>query len=388
MEKQNNTPRLRFPEFTGDWVEKTLGDSFDERNDRNRGDLPLLSLGEEGLSYQSETTRKDNSNADKSKYLRVAVGDIAYNTMRMWQGRCVYVDKEGIVSPAYTVCQPKPGIDSRFHFYLFKTDRMIQLFRQNSQGLVSDTLNLKFEPFSKIKYLLPPTLAEQEKIASVLMEADAMIAAQGQKVDALKDKKKGLMLQLFPQDGETTPRFRFPGFTGEWMEMKLGEVLDYEQPTKYLVDGDNYKTSGTPVLTAGKSFILGYTDETEGIYTDLPVIIFDDFVTESKYVTFPFKVKSSAIKMLKLLDPQKNNLRVVYEVMKMLKYPVKEHKRYWISEYSKQTILLPPTSKEQQKIATCLSEFDSIIASESAKLEALKDHKKGLMQQLFPQPAK
>ena len=147
MSSNNNTPKLRFPEFSGEWVERKIGDSFDERTEKNRDDLPLLSLGENGLVLQSETDRKDNSNADKSKYLRVAIGDIAYNTMRMWQGRCVHAEIEGIVSPAYTVCKPKEGINSLFHYYFFKTQRMIQKFHQNSQGLVSDTLNLKYETF-------------------------------------------------------------------------------------------------------------------------------------------------------------------------------------------------------------------------------------------------
>lgn len=109
-------PEIRFPEFRGHWIQKTLGESFEERSEKNRSDLPLLSLGENGLVYQSETARKDNSNADKSKYLRVAVGDIAYNTMRMWQGRCVCAGIEGIVSPAYTVCKPKEGVDGLFHY--------------------------------------------------------------------------------------------------------------------------------------------------------------------------------------------------------------------------------------------------------------------------------
>jgi type I restriction enzyme S subunit len=117
----------------------------------------------------------------------------------MWQGRCVYVDIEGIVSPAYTVCKPKRGIDSRFHYYLFKTHRMISKFHQHSQGLVSDTLNLKYHAFSKIKYLLPPSLAEQEKIAACLIEIDALIAAETAKLEALKVHKRGLMQQLFPQ---------------------------------------------------------------------------------------------------------------------------------------------------------------------------------------------
>lgn len=194
-----NVPELRFPEFTGEWAEKRLGDSFKERKEKNRNDLPLLSLGEKGLLYQSDTNRKDNSNTDKSKYLRIALGDIAYNTMRMWQGRCVFVDKEGIVSPAYTVCQPKEGIDSMFHYYLFKTHKMIEKFHRNSQGLVSDTLNLKFETFSKIKYFLPPSLTEQKKIADFLSKLDELIISESQQLEVLNAHKNGLMQRLFPK---------------------------------------------------------------------------------------------------------------------------------------------------------------------------------------------
>lgn len=193
------TPRLRFPDFTGEWKERKLGESFDERTEKNRGDLPLLSLGENGLAYQRDTARKDNSNKDKSKYLRVVPGDIAYNTMRMWQGRCVCVNIEGIVSPAYTVCKPKKGIDSLFHYYLFKTYRMIQIFHQHSQGLVSDTLNLKYEAFSNISYMLPPSLTEQQEIAECLSALDDRISTETARLDALKDHKKGLMQKLFPE---------------------------------------------------------------------------------------------------------------------------------------------------------------------------------------------
>ena len=234
MNNASNTglvPKIRFPEFYGEWIQKSLGDSFEERSEKNRSDLPLLSLGEDGLVYQNETARKDNSNADKSKYLRVAIGDIAYNTMRMWQGRCVCAGIEGIVSPAYTVCKPKEGVDSLFHYYLFKTQRMIQIFHQNSQGLVSDTLNLKYDSFSKIKYLIPPTLAEQKKIAQCLSEADEMISTQEQIVESFRAHKKGLMQQLFPLPGATTPALRFPGFTGEWQEKPLSHFL-HEHKTK------------------------------------------------------------------------------------------------------------------------------------------------------------
>lgn len=164
----------------------------------------------------------------------------------------------------------------------------------------------------------------------------------------------------------------------------MGDILDYEQPTPYLVSSDSYQKDGTPVLTAGKTFILGYTDETFGIYNKVPVIIFDDFVTESKYVTFPFKAKSSAMKMLSLKD-NSDNLYFAYISMLLNQKPIGDHKRHWISETSQIFVTVPPTKAEQQKIAECLSSVDNLIQAEADQLQALKDHKKGLMQQLFPQ---
>lgn len=181
------------------------------------------------------------------------------------------------------------------------------------------------------------------------------------------------------------PELRFPGFTGEWEVKKLGEILDYEQPTPYLVSSESYKEEGTPVLTAGKTFILGYTNETSGIYNKIPTIIFDDFTTESKYVTFPFKAKSSAMKMLSLKD-KADSLYFAHTLMMLNQKTIGDHKRHWISETSQIKILIPPTKAEQQKIADCLSSLDEEIAAEAQKADALKDHKKGLMQQLFPQP--
>lgn len=191
--------KLRFPEFYDEkeWEEKKLGECFSERTERNYNDLPLLSLTEsDGIVLQEETNRKNNSNADKSKYLRVCVGDIAYNTMRMWQGRCAIVNIEGIVSPAYTICKPKQEMDSLFFYYYFKTNDAIEKFHRNSQGLVNDTLNLKYESFEKIKMFVP-SLSEQHKIASCLSAMDETINAYTEKVGLLGQFKKGLMQQMF-----------------------------------------------------------------------------------------------------------------------------------------------------------------------------------------------
>lgn len=178
---------------------------------------------------------------------------------------------------------------------------------------------------------------------------------------------------------------RFPEFrkAGEWELKKLGDLLDYLQPTKYLVSSTTYDEKyDTPVLTAGKTFILGYTNETEGVFDGkLPVIIFDDFTTASKYVDFPFKAKSSAMKIL--LAKNDVNIMFVYESMQMIKYEVGAHERHWIATFSKLRIPAP-SPKEQQKIADCLSSVEALISAERQKLDTLKTHKNGLMQQLFP----
>ena len=175
------------------------------------------------------------------------------------------------------------------------------------------------------------------------------------------------------------PKLRFPEFEGEWEEKELENILEYERPDNYIVSDTNYSKVGIPVLTANKSFILGYTEENEGVFKDIPVIIFDDFTTDKKYVDFPFKVKSSAIKILKT---KKDSLKFIYEAMSLIDFEATEHKRYYISSYQKIPLHIPSIA-EQQKIADCLSALDEQIAAEEEALEELKAYKRGLLQQMF-----
>lgn len=148
--------------------------------------------------------------------------------------------------------------------------------------------------------------------------------------------------------------------TTDWDSVELGEILDYEQPTKYIVESTDYSDDySTPVLTAGKTFILGHTNEKDGIFSkNLPVIIFDDFTTATKLVDFPFKVKSSA---MKILHPKNNvNARYVYYMMQKINFSPVEHKRFWISEYSKFKIPLPPIEVQKQ-IVDELDGYQKII---------------------------
>ena len=187
------------------------------------------------------------------------------------------------------------------------------------------------------------------------------------------------------EQGGLVPKLRFPEFRDapDWEEKHLGECLDYEQPAAYLVTDTNYKDSyNTPVLTAGKTFILGYTNEQHGIFSeDLPVIIFDDFTTATQFVDFPFKAKSSAMKIL--AAKHGSNIKFMYEMMQTISYEVGTHERHWISKFDPMPVIVPHID-EQEKIADCLSSVDALIAAEADRLDAMNDHKRGLMQQLFP----
>jgi type I restriction enzyme S subunit len=167
----------------------------------------------------------------------------------------------------------------------------------------------------------------------------------------------------------------------EWERLELIDVLDYKQPTKYIVDSTEYSNDyETPVLTAGKSFILGYTDEEHNHFTNFPVVIFDDFTTDFKYVDFAFKVKSSA---MKILIPRENvNVRFVYDAMKTIRFPKGEHKRYWISEYGFMKIPYP-SEEEQHRIASLSVKFDQKIDVVDRELSSIRKLKKGLLQQMF-----
>ena len=184
------------------------------------------------------------------------------------------------------------------------------------------------------------------------------------------------------------PTLRFPEFREQigWEVEPLSNILDYERPDNFIVETETYCEEGIPVLTANKSFILGYTRESTGIYVNLPVIIFDDFTTDKKYVNFPFKVKSSAIKILHT-KRHTDILRFIYELMSQITFEAKEHKRYYISTYQRIQVPLPKEN-EQYKIAECLSSLDRLIEATTQKVDALKEHKKGLMQRLFPAEGK
>ena len=210
-------PKLRFPGFDEPYKQCHIGDIYAERSQRGASDMVLLSVTmNDGVIPRSEIEGKDNSSADKSNYKVVLMGDMVYNSMRMWQGANGISPYDGIVSPAYTVLMPKIPISNGYFAALFKSPNLINEFRKNSQGMTSDTWNLKYPQIETIKVHIPP-LSEQNRVADMLGTLERRIAKQAQLVENLKKYKRGVMQRIFRQ---------LPSQNGaEWTCVRLGDIF-------------------------------------------------------------------------------------------------------------------------------------------------------------------
>ncbi|WP_367367706.1 restriction endonuclease subunit S [Leuconostoc pseudomesenteroides] len=247
-----------------------------------------------------------------------------------------------------------------------------------SKAETSSQANLNLAKLSELKIVVP-SFEEQTSIGVFFNQLENLITQNGRKIDLLKQLKQAYLQQIFSQE------LRFAGFNDTWEQRKLGEVFKYEQPTKYIVKSTEYDEKfDIPVLTAGKSFVLGYTNEITGIKNatvENPVVIFDDFTTGSHYVDFPFKIKSSAMKLLSLSD-YADNFYFMFNTLKNIKYVPQSHERHWISKFSEFEIC-KPTVAEQEKIGLLFKQLDSLIALHQQKLDLLKKQKQAYLQKMF-----
>ena len=226
-----------------------IGEVYAERSERGAEDMELLSVTmNDGVKMRSDIEGKDNSSEDKSNYKIVRAGDMVYNSMRMWQGANGISPWDGIVSPAYTVLKPRMPISNGFFAALFKTHRLINEFRKNSQGMTSDTWNLKYPQIETIKTCIP-ALAEQEKIADFLMVLDQRIEKQRTLVEHLKKYKRGVIKEFL------NPR-TCPIKNAVWRKATIGELGTFvkgaplskadisDEGTPFILYGELYTTYG------------------------------------------------------------------------------------------------------------------------------------------------
>ncbi|UPH62190.1 restriction endonuclease subunit S [Listeria innocua] len=193
---EEDVPKIRFTDFDGKWRQRKLGDVFNERSERSAdGELISVTINS-GVIKASKLEKKDNSSFDKSNYKVVKKGDIAYNSMRMWQGASGYSFYDGILSPAYTVIYPRKDINALFIAYMFKKIDMLQTFQRNSQGLTSDTWNLKFPSLSTIKIKIPAN-DEQIKITNLFQKLEYTSILHQNRIEMLKKVKKAYLQTMF-----------------------------------------------------------------------------------------------------------------------------------------------------------------------------------------------
>ena len=412
--KDRKKPAIRFKGFTEDWEQRKLGDCFTERVE-SMPDGELISVTiKDGIKKFSELGRHDNSNDDKSKYKKVCVGDIAYNSMRMWQGASGYSPYEGIVSPAYTVISPNLGIYSKCLAYQFKLPEMIRTFQVNSQGITSDNWNLKYPTLSQIEIFVSKDEEEQTQIAEYFANLDNLIALHQRKYDKLVNIKKSMLEKMFPRDGKIVPDIRFSGFTEDWEQRKFTLVFDFLQNNAisrselakdgevmnvhygdilvkyaeildiatdeitYLMDGSIAKKYQASLLKNGDVIIADAAeDETVGKCTEITGLL--DEIVLSGLHTIPCRPKmkyaESYLGYYMNSDAYHNQLLPLIQGTKISSISKSAIKTTWISA--------PISEQEQAKIGVYFNKINNLITLHQSKLKLLKQIKQSMENGFF-----
>ena len=391
-------PKLRFPQFRGGgaWNAVPLNQLASRGKQRNRDgkiERVLTNSAEFGVMDQRDYFEKDiATQGNLEAYFVVELGDYVYNPRISAAAPVGPISKNniatGVMSPLYTVFKFKDG-DNDFYSHYFKTTGWHTYMRQaSSTGARHDRMAISSDDFMAMP--LPTTsLEEQQKIADCLSSVDDLIAAQARKLDALKNHKKGLTQQLFPREGETQPRLRFPEFqnAGEWEEQKLGaacrmqagkfvsasEIREQNAEGLFPCYGGNGLRGYTTTFThSGRYPLIGRQGALCG---NVKLGLGQFHATEHAVVVTP--ENGIAVDWLfHLLDFLSLNQYATGQAQPGLSVDVLD----------KVSVAIPNKEAEQQCIADCLTSLDDLIAALTQKLEALKAHKKGLMQQLFPCP--
>lgn len=400
-------PELRFPEFenSGDWDETTLEQVADYAN----GKAHEKEISETG-KYKVVNSKFISTDGEVVKYtdsanLKANIGDILMVLSDIPNGRaiakCFYVNEENTYTVNQRICKITPiNIDNKFLFYIQNRNKYFLAFDDG----VKQT-NLRKDTVLSFPFLKPKNPKEQQKVAKCLSSLDEIITAETEKLDLLQDHKKGLLQQLFPAEGETQPQYRFSEFEndGDWEETSLGELAKFRRgsfpqpyglakwyddengmPFVQVYDVDTnlkikpktkrrisklaakqsvFIEKGTVIITIqgsiGRVAIIQYD-----AYVDRTLLLFEEFFKPIDKLFFAY-----VIQLLFEIEKQKAPGGIIKTITKEVLTSFNIH--------------LPDIS-EQKKIAQCLSSVDELIESQTQKVKALKKHKKGLMQQLFP----
>ena len=395
----SKVPEIRFKGFTDEWEQRKLGEVLKERSERANGSEELLSVTiGNGVIKQADSDKRNTASDDKSNYKIVRKGDLPYNSMRMWQGAVGNSEYDGIVSPAYTVLVPTEEANSKFFMELFKKESTLQIFQRWSQGLTSDTWNLKYPALSTIQFYIP-SVFEQTKIADYFIQLDHLITLHQRKCDETKKLKKYMLQKMFPQNGSKVPEIRFKGFTDEWEQRKLGEVLKERSERANGSEELLSVTIGNGVIKQADSDKRNTASDDKSNYKivrkgDLPYNSmrmwqgavgnseYDGIVSPAYTVLVPTEEANS--KFFMELFKKESTLQIFQRWSQgltsdtwNLKYPALSTIQFYI-----------PSVFEQTKIADYFIQLDHLITLHQHKCEELKKLKKFMLQNMFTQKNK
>ena len=411
-DRNKNVPKLRFKGYNDEWKKVKIGEIYKERSERGNTNAELLSVTmNDGVKRRIDIEGKDISSEDKSNYKSVYIGDMVYNSMRMWQGANGISNYDGIVSPAYTVMFPRIELCNNFIGYLFKYEPLIFLFRRYSQGLTSDTWNLKYPQIKQLSILIP-SLPEQEKIASFLTLIDKKIEKQKELVELLKKYKRGLLSQIFSQ------KLRFKDDNGNyypnWEECRFDEIFQILGNNTLSRECLNYTNVGVKNIHYGDILVKYNTcindeiDKIPNINSDINLnkISDDNYLKVGDVILADTAEDYTVGKACEIVSCKAKILSGLHTIpCRPKQYFAKGYLGYYLNstEYHdkliplitgikvsaiskkeiKKTIIKYPIYKEQEKIANLLLLIENKLNSNIKKLELFATYKKGLLQQLF-----
>ena len=394
------TPKLRFPDFRDakGWDVASLGELTEFVNER----IPIERL--KLADYVStENILPDYSGVTKASKLpstgsatKFRPNDTLLSNIRPYLKKVWFSDKDGGASNDVIVIRAKHELLTQYFPFLLRNDSFIDYVMKGAKGVKmprGDIDSIKAYP------AFYPTKPEQQKIADCLSSVDGLIAAQARKLDALKTHKKGLMQQLFPREGETQPRLRFPEFqdAGEWEVRKAGTLF-----SNRVTKGEQ----GLPIYSVTMHDGMVRRDSLDRNYYDIEDAAGNKKVSRNDIAYNMMRMWQGALGVAPedclvspayiVLAPAKGTVPEFFQYMFKLPATLltltshsrgltKDRLRLYYDDFAR-IPLWCPSPDEQQRIADCLTTLDDLIAAQTQKHEALKTHKKGLMQQLFPSP--
>ena len=368
LRPKGNVPNLRFPEFQGEWEKCKLVDIINFSTTRvNSSELNKDNyVSTENMLQDYQGIVKAKSVPEDVNVVSFSCGDILISNIRPYLKKVWKATFNGGCSSDVFVLKANDNIESDYLHYVIANDKFINFVMSGAKGVKMPRGDKKqMETYS----LSLPQIQEQHKIARLLSLLDERISTQNKIINKLQSLIKGIRNNVFGKLRKSV------GFNA-----MISDALSYEQPQPYIVENTEYTAEGTPVLTANKAFVLGYTSETNGIYDKGDCIIFDDFTLDCKYVDFPYKIKSSAIKILTAKN--KEILRYTFEFLKYLDLSTDEHKRHYIAETQNQEFVLP-TMQIVRTIAHAFSALSLRMESVVKQRNKFETQKQYLLRQMF-----